>query len=61
MKPSPVHSVVQIVKNPQWDSSKEGLVTLSEEDEEDSASNSGSDTDSDEPGLLRYYNQVRLR
>ncbi|XP_063051766.1 LIF receptor subunit alpha a [Engraulis encrasicolus] len=58
VKPSPVHSVVQIVKNPQWDSSKEGLVTLSEEDEEDSASNSGSDTDSDEPGLLRYYNQV---
>ncbi|KAL2091759.1 hypothetical protein ACEWY4_011557 [Coilia grayii] len=58
VKPSP-HSVVHIVENPQWDSSKEGLVPVSEEDEDvdDSASESA-DTDSDEPGLLRYYNQV---
>lgn len=60
VKPAP-HSMVHIVENPQWDSSKEGLVPLSEEDSDSDESGSEPidvDTDSDEPGLLRYYNQV---
>ncbi|XP_041958390.1 LIF receptor subunit alpha a [Alosa sapidissima] len=58
VKPSP-HSMVHIVENPQWDSSKEGLVPVSEEDEDgDESGSEPTDTDSDEPGLLRYYNQV---
>ncbi|XP_012684063.1 LIF receptor subunit alpha a [Clupea harengus] len=58
VKPSP-HSMVHIVENPQWDSSKEGLVPVSEEDEDgDESGSEPTDTDSDEPGLLRYYNHV---
>lgn len=51
--------MVHIVENPQWDSSKEGLVPVSEEDEDgDESGSEPTDTDSDEPGLLRYYNHV---
>lgn len=51
--------MVHIVENPQWDSSKEGLVPVSEEDEDiDESDSENTDTDSDEPGMLRYYNQV---
>uniref|UniRef100_A0A3P8Z0K1 Fibronectin type-III domain-containing protein n=1 Tax=Esox lucius TaxID=8010 RepID=A0A3P8Z0K1_ESOLU len=48
VKPSP-HSMVHIVENPEWESSKEALVTVPEEDE---------DEDGDEPLALRYYNHV---
>lgn len=60
MKPSP-HSLVHIVESPEWDSSKKGLFPVPEEDVEDTGSlneNVAMDTDSDEPALLRYYNQL---
>uniref|UniRef100_A0A8C2DJI7 LIF receptor subunit alpha a n=1 Tax=Cyprinus carpio TaxID=7962 RepID=A0A8C2DJI7_CYPCA len=57
VKPSP-HSLVHIVKNPEWDFTKEGLFPVPEEEEESENDNMEVDTDSDEPALLRYYNQV---
>ncbi|NP_001014328.2 LIF receptor subunit alpha a precursor [Danio rerio] len=54
MKPSP-HSLVQIVESPEWDITKESLVSVPEEEENE---NMEVDTDSDEPALLKYYNQV---
>ncbi|XP_030647860.1 LIF receptor subunit alpha a [Chanos chanos] len=59
VKPSPP-SMLQIVESPDWDSSKDGLVVIPEEDS-DEAEGYGDqpvDGDSDEPPLLRYYNHV---
>ncbi|XP_053725931.1 LIF receptor subunit alpha a isoform X2 [Synchiropus splendidus] len=52
VKPSP-HSLVHVVHKPEWDSSKEVLVVIPEEDEEDEVPD-----DTDEATSLRYYNQV---
>ncbi|XP_067088036.1 LIF receptor subunit alpha a isoform X1 [Osmerus mordax] len=52
LKPSP-HSMVHILENPEWDS-KEALVTVPEEEEEEGSA----PADTDEPSALRYYNQV---
>ncbi|KAL6113967.1 lifr [Pungitius sinensis] len=51
VKPSP-HSLVHMVDRPEWDSSKEALVVIPEEDED----RLGDDTD--EPASLRYYHHV---
>ncbi|KAM6964861.1 LIF receptor subunit alpha a [Aplochiton taeniatus] len=50
VKPSP-HNVVHIVDNPEWDSSKEALVTAPQEDDDGPGFG-------DEPSSLRYYNQM---
>uniref|UniRef100_H3DH16 LIF receptor subunit alpha a n=1 Tax=Tetraodon nigroviridis TaxID=99883 RepID=H3DH16_TETNG len=58
VKPSP-HSMVHIVEKPHWDSSKEMLVVIPEEDEEEDRQRMGDEpADTDEPTSLRYYNQV---
>ncbi|XP_056110796.1 LIF receptor subunit alpha a [Rhinichthys klamathensis goyatoka] len=57
VKPSP-HSLVHIVESPEWDFSKKALVPVPEEEEEFESDNIEVDTDSEEPALLRYYNQV---
>lgn len=58
VKPSP-HSMVHIVEKPEWDSSKEALVVIPEEDEDDEGQGiSDEAVDTDEPTSLRYYNQV---
>lgn len=58
MKPSP-HSMVHIVEKSHWDSSKEMLVVIPEEDEEEDRQRMGDEpADTDEPTSLRYYNQV---
>lgn len=58
VKPSP-HSMVHIVEKPEWDSSKEMLVAIPEEDEDDEGQGIGDEpVDTDEPTSLRYYNQV---
>lgn len=58
VKPSP-HSMVHIVEKPDWDSSKEVLVVIPEEDEEEDGQGIGDEpVDTDEPTSLRYYNQV---
>ncbi|XP_008292288.1 LIF receptor subunit alpha a [Stegastes partitus] len=58
VKPSP-HSMVHIVEKPEWDSSKEVLVVIPEEDEDDEGHGIGDEpVDTDEPTSLRYYNQV---
>uniref|UniRef100_A0A8C6ULQ7 Uncharacterized protein n=1 Tax=Neogobius melanostomus TaxID=47308 RepID=A0A8C6ULQ7_9GOBI len=59
VKPSP-HSMVHIVDKPEWDSSKEALVVIPEEDEDDNEGQGIRDepVDTDEPTSLRYYNQV---
>ncbi|KAM9391455.1 LIF receptor subunit alpha a [Pholidichthys leucotaenia] len=58
VKPSP-HSKVHIVEKPQWDSSKEVLVVIPEEDEDSDGYGMGDEpVDTDEPTSLRYYNQV---
>lgn len=58
MKPSP-NSVVHIVEKPEWDSSKEMLVVIPEEDEGDEGQMIGDEpVDTDEPTSIRYYNQV---
>ncbi|XP_073697122.1 LIF receptor subunit alpha a [Garra rufa] len=57
VKPPP-HSLVHIVESPEWDFTKEGLFPVPEEEEEAEDDNNEVDTDSDEPALLRYYNQV---
>ncbi|XP_044053855.1 LIF receptor subunit alpha a isoform X2 [Siniperca chuatsi] len=58
LKPSP-HSMVHIVEKPEWDSSKEVLVVIPEEDEDEDGQGIGDEpVDTDEPTSLRYYNQV---
>lgn len=58
VKPSP-HSMVHIVEKPEWDSSKEMLVVIPEEDEDEEGQRIGDEpVDTDEPTSLRYYNQV---
>ncbi|XP_023120208.2 LIF receptor subunit alpha a [Amphiprion ocellaris] len=58
VRPSP-HSMVHIVEKPEWDSSKEVLVVIPEEDEDDEGQGIGDEpVDTDEPTSLRYYNQV---
>uniref|UniRef100_A0A3Q1CKZ5 Fibronectin type-III domain-containing protein n=1 Tax=Amphiprion ocellaris TaxID=80972 RepID=A0A3Q1CKZ5_AMPOC len=51
--------MVHIVEKPEWDSSKEVLVVIPEEDEDDEGQGIGDEpVDTDEPTSLRYYNQV---
>lgn len=58
LRPSP-HSMVRIVEKPEWDSSKEVLVVIPEEDEDEEGLGDGDEpVDTDEPTSLRYYNQV---
>lgn len=58
VKPSP-HSMVHIVEKPQWDMSKEMLVVIPEEDEDEERQRMEDErADTDEPTSLRYYNQV---
>lgn len=58
VKPSP-HSMVRIMEKPEWDSSKEALVVIPEEDEDEEGQGVGDEPfDTDEPTSLRYYNQV---
>ncbi|XP_029961330.1 LIF receptor subunit alpha a [Salarias fasciatus] len=58
VKPSP-HNMVHIVEKPDWDSSKEALVAIPEEDEDHDGQDMGDEpVDTDEPTSLRYYNQV---
>lgn len=58
VKPSP-HSMVHIVEKPDWDSSKEALVVIPEEDEDEDGNGLGHEpADTDEPTSLRYYDQV---
>ncbi|XP_028312909.1 LIF receptor subunit alpha a [Gouania willdenowi] len=58
VKPSP-HSMVHIVEKPEWDSSKEVLVVIPEEDENDEGQGIGDEPmDTDEPTSLSYYNHV---
>uniref|UniRef100_A0A665T0M0 Leukemia inhibitory factor receptor-like n=1 Tax=Echeneis naucrates TaxID=173247 RepID=A0A665T0M0_ECHNA len=49
--------VIHIVEKPEWDSSKEALVVIPEEDEEEEGMGE-EPVDTDEPTSLRYYNQV---
>ncbi|XP_068422921.1 LIF receptor subunit alpha a [Clinocottus analis] len=56
VKPSP-HSLVHMVERPEWDSSKEALVVIPEEDE-DGQGFGDEPADTDEPASLRYYNHV---
>ncbi|KAM7415967.1 hypothetical protein PAMA_018167 [Pampus argenteus] len=58
VKPSP-HSMVHIVEKSDWDSSKEALVVIPEEDEEEYEQGIGDGpVDTYEQASLRYYNQV---
>lgn len=51
--------MVHIVEKPHWDLSKEMLVVIPEEDEEEDRQRMGDEpADTDEPTSLRYYNQV---
>lgn len=51
--------MVRIVEKPEWDSSKEVLVVIPEEDEDEDGQGMGDEpVDTDEPTSLRYYNQV---
>ncbi|XP_059192814.1 LIF receptor subunit alpha a [Centropristis striata] len=56
VKSSP-HSLVHMVEKPEWDSSKEVLVVIPEEDEDEEGLGD-EPVDTDEPTSLRYYNQV---
>uniref|UniRef100_A0A8C9ZYG4 Fibronectin type-III domain-containing protein n=1 Tax=Sander lucioperca TaxID=283035 RepID=A0A8C9ZYG4_SANLU len=52
-------SLVHMVQKPEWDSSKEVLVVIPEEDEDEEGLGIGDEpVDTDEPTSLRYYNQV---
>ncbi|XP_034398438.1 LIF receptor subunit alpha a [Cyclopterus lumpus] len=58
VKPSP-NSLVHMVERPEWDSSKEALVVIPEEDEDEDGQGFGDEpADTDEPASLRYYNHV---
>lgn len=51
--------MVHIVEKTEWDSSKEVLVVIPEEDEDEDGQGMGDEpADTDEPTSLRYYNQV---
>lgn len=51
--------MVHVVEKPDWDSNKEMLVVIPEEDEDDERQGTGDEpVDTDEPTSLRYYNQV---
>uniref|UniRef100_A0A3B4TIC3 LIF receptor subunit alpha a n=1 Tax=Seriola dumerili TaxID=41447 RepID=A0A3B4TIC3_SERDU len=49
--------IIHIVEKPEWDSSKEALVVIPEEDEDEEGMGD-EPVDTDEPTSLRYYNQV---
>ncbi|MEQ2215846.1 hypothetical protein XENOCAPTIV_006752, partial [Xenoophorus captivus] len=57
VKPPP-HSMVHIIEKPERDSSKDGLVVIPEEEEDDGERIGDEPVDTDEPQSLRYYNQV---
>ncbi|KAJ8381075.1 hypothetical protein SKAU_G00018530 [Synaphobranchus kaupii] len=58
VEPCP-HNTVHIVENPEHESGKQGLsVVLEDEEEGDESGDSSTDTDSSDPVVLRYYNQV---
>ncbi|KAM4746051.1 LIF receptor subunit alpha a isoform 2-T2 [Anableps anableps] len=57
VKPSS-HSMVHIIEKPARDSSKDGLVVIPEEEDYDGEGIGDEPVDTDEPQLLRYYNQV---
>lgn len=51
--------MVHIVEKPEWDSGKEVLVVIPEENEDDDGQGMGDEpVDTDEPTSLRYYNQA---
>uniref|UniRef100_A0A8C2Z2C6 Fibronectin type-III domain-containing protein n=1 Tax=Cyclopterus lumpus TaxID=8103 RepID=A0A8C2Z2C6_CYCLU len=51
--------LVHMVERPEWDSSKEALVVIPEEDEDEDGQGFGDEpADTDEPASLRYYNHV---
>ena len=50
--------MVRIVDEPAWDSSKEKLVVIPEEDEDEERGARDDPADTDEPMSIRYYNQV---
>lgn len=52
------NSMVHIVEEPEWDSSKEKLVVIPEEDEDEEQGIRDEPVDTDEPMSIRYYNQV---
>ncbi|CAL8345371.1 unnamed protein product [Lota lota] len=52
------NSMVHIVEEPEWDSSKEKLVVIPEEDEDEERGVRDDPVDTDEPMSIRYYNQV---
>lgn len=57
VKPPP-HSMVHIVEKPEWDSSKDALVAIPEEEDYDGEAIGDEPVDMDEPHSLSYYNQV---
>ncbi|MEQ2284158.1 hypothetical protein AMECASPLE_018649, partial [Ameca splendens] len=57
VKPPP-HSMVHIIEKPERDSSKDALVVIPEEEEDDGERIGDEPVDTDEPQSLRYYNQV---
>ncbi|CAL8249209.1 unnamed protein product [Merluccius merluccius] len=52
------NSMVHIVEESGWDSSKEKLVVIPEEDEDEEQGVRDEPVDTDEPMTIRYYNQV---
>uniref|UniRef100_A0A3B5LKC0 Fibronectin type-III domain-containing protein n=1 Tax=Xiphophorus couchianus TaxID=32473 RepID=A0A3B5LKC0_9TELE len=57
VKPFP-HSMVHIIEKPKWDFSKDALVIIPEEEDYEGEGIGDEPVDTDEPQLLRYYNQV---
>ncbi|XP_032435495.1 LIF receptor subunit alpha a [Xiphophorus hellerii] len=57
VKPFP-HSMVHIIEKPEWDFSKDTLVIIPEEEDYEGEGIGDEPVDTDEPQLLRYYNQV---
>lgn len=57
VKPFP-HSMVHIIEKPEWDFSKDTLVVIPEEEDYEGEGIGDEPVDTDEPQLLRYYNQV---
>ncbi|XP_054895273.1 LIF receptor subunit alpha a isoform X2 [Poeciliopsis prolifica] len=52
------HSIVHIIEKPKRDFSKDALVIVPEEEDYEGEGNGDEPVDTDEPQLLRYYNQV---
>ncbi|KAG7281493.1 hypothetical protein CRUP_012436 [Coryphaenoides rupestris] len=52
------NSMVHIVEETEWDSSKEKLVVIPEEDEDEEQAVRDEPVDTDEPMSIRYYSQV---